>query len=108
MVVVTVYARADLTVCSRILQAVTVRRFAVERLIADLSSFDHSQVRGLDRVRERVMRISLVVSVDGDHDVERLRKLLHRMIDVYRVEQTFRDEGAREITRICTEAGSDD
>jgi acetolactate synthase small subunit len=90
MVVLTVYARADLTVCSRILQAVTVRRFAIERLIADLSSFDHSQVRGLDRVRERVMRISLVVSVDGDHDVERLRKFLHRMIDVYRVEQAFR------------------
>ena len=90
MVEVTVYARADLSVCSRILQAVTVRRFAVERVVADLSSFDHGQVRGLDRVRERVMRVSLVVSVDGDHDVERLGKLLDRMIDVYRVEQTYR------------------
>jgi hypothetical protein len=90
LVVLTVYARADLAVCSRILQAATVRRFAVERLIADFSEFDRSEIRGLDRVRERVMRISLVVSVDGDHDVERLGNLLHRMIDVYRIEQTFR------------------
>ena len=90
LVVLTVYARADLTVCSRILQAVTVRRFTVERLVADLSSFDHTQVRGLDQIRERVMRISLVASIEGDHEVERLGKLLHRMIDVYRVEQSFR------------------
>lgn len=90
LVVLTVYARADLAVCSRVLQAFTIRPFTVERVVADLSRFDHREVRGLEDVDGPVMRIALVVSLQRDNDLERVGKLLNRVVDVYKVEQTFR------------------
>ncbi|MCR1781315.1 hypothetical protein KVF89_02110 [Nocardioides carbamazepini] len=90
LVVLTVYARADLAVCSRVLQTFTVRQFAVERLVADLSRFDHRAVKGLEDVRGPVMRIALVLSLQREDDLERAGKLLNRVVDVYKVEQTFK------------------
>jgi hypothetical protein len=90
LAVLMVYARADLAVCSRVLQTLVTRRIAVERLIGDLSRFDHSHIRGLEEVRGPVMRISLVVSLHRSTDLERLVKLLNRVIDVFKVEHTFR------------------
>jgi hypothetical protein len=89
LVVLTLYAAADLAVCARISQVLSIRRFVVERLVADLSRFDHGKVRGLEGVPGPVMRISLAVSAEPA-DVVRLRKLLNRVVDVYRVEDTFR------------------
>lgn len=90
LVVLTVYAHADLAVCSRVLQAFTVRSFAVERLVADLSRFDHRVVKGLEAVSGTVMRIALVLSLQHEHDLERAVKVLNRIVDVYKVEKTFK------------------
>lgn len=90
LVILTVYARADLAVCSRVLQTFTIRRFTVERIVADLSRFDHRAVKGLEDVDGPVMRVALVISLQRDNDLERVGKLLNRIIDVYKVEQTFR------------------
>lgn len=90
LIVLTVYARGDLTVCSRVLQGFTVRRFAVERFIADFSGFDHREVRGLEGVVGDVMRMSIVVSLPHRNDLERIGKFLNRLVDVYKVEHTYR------------------
>jgi len=84
----TVYARADLAVCSRVLQLLTVRQYAVARLVADLGGFDHREVPGLERVADPVMRIGLELAVTHESDLERAHRLLDRILDVYQVERT--------------------
>jgi hypothetical protein len=88
LVILTVHARADLAVCSRVLQALIVRQYAVERLVADLSTFDHRKVSGLESVPGPVMRIVLALSLHRENDLERATRLLDRVVDVYNVEQT--------------------
>lgn len=90
LVVLTVYARRHLAVCGRVLQAFTVQQFAVERFIADFSGFDHREVRGLEGMGGDVLRMTIVVSLPGLDDLERIGKLLNRIVDVYKVEHTFR------------------
>lgn len=90
LVVLTIYTPADLAVCSRILQVLTLRRVRVERFVADCSKFDCSEVRGLGSIREPVMRLSVVVSIEGDLELDQLTKYLNRVIGVYKVEHTFR------------------
>ncbi|MFC5676952.1 hypothetical protein [Aeromicrobium endophyticum] len=90
LVVLTVYARGDAAVSSRVLQGLTLRRFAVERFIVDFSGFDHHSVRGLEDVDGEVLRMTIVVSLPHHDDLERIGKLLNRIVDVYKVEHTFR------------------
>lgn len=90
LVVLTVYARSDAAVCGRVLQGFTLRGFAIERFIADFSDFDHRDVRGLESVSGDVLRMTIVVSLPRHDDLERIGKLLNRIVDVYKVEHTFR------------------
>ena len=90
LIVLTVYAREDAAVAGRVLQGLTLRRFAIERFIVDFSGFDHRSVRGLEDVGGEVLRMTIVVSVPDHDDVERIGKLLNRIVDVYKVEHTFR------------------
>lgn len=90
LVVLTVYAREDTAVCGRVLQGFTVRRLAIERFIADFSDFDHRRVKGLEGVRGKVLRITIVASLPNHDDLERIGKFLNRVVDVYKVEHTFR------------------
>ena len=90
LVVLTVYARADAAVSSRALQALTLRHFAVERFIVDFSGFDHREVKGLEDLAGDVLRMTIVVSLPRHDDLERIGKLLNRIVDVYKVEHTFR------------------
>ncbi|MFI5429540.1 hypothetical protein [Aeromicrobium sp. UC242_57] len=90
LIVLTVYARGDVAVCGRVLQGFTLRRFAVERFIADFSGFDHRLVRGLEDVRGEVLRMTIVVSLPSHDVLERISKFLNRVVDVYKVEHTFR------------------
>lgn len=90
LAVLTVYARGDVAVCSKVLQGFTVRRFAVERLIVDFSRFDARGVRGLESVRGELLRMTIVVSLPHHDDLERISKFLNRIVDVYKVEHTFR------------------
>ncbi|MBM7517106.1 hypothetical protein [Nocardioides nitrophenolicus] len=87
-VTLTVYARADLAVCSRVLQTLTVRQYAVARLVADLDAFDHREVPGLERVPGPVMRIGVELAGTHESDLDRAHRLLDRILDVYRVERT--------------------
>jgi len=88
LAVLTIYARGDLAVCARVTQVLTLRQATVERFVADLSHFDHREVRGLGHVRGPVMRLSVVASFDGDHDLAQLIRFLNRIIDVYKVEHS--------------------
>ncbi|WP_456695668.1 hypothetical protein [Aeromicrobium sp. P5_D10] len=90
LVVLTVYARGDSAVCGRVLQGFTVRRFAVERFIADFSGFDHRTIRGLEGIGGDVLRMTIVLSLPDHDDLERIGKFLNRIVDVYKVEHTFR------------------
>lgn len=88
-VVLTVYARAELSVCARILQTLAIRQYAVERLVADLNPVDQDRARGLEQVAEPVMRMSVAITPQPRIDLERLVNLLNRLIDVYTVEPSF-------------------
>ncbi|WP_235734397.1 hypothetical protein [Nocardioides alcanivorans] len=90
LVVFTVYARSDLGVCSRVLQVLALRQARVECFVADCTTFDHTLVRGLTDVSGDVMRLSVVVSIDGDSELDQLTKYLNRVVDVYKVEHDFR------------------
>ncbi len=90
LAVLTVYARGDAAVCGRVLQGFTLRRFAIERFIADFSDFDHRGTRGLEGVGGDVLRMTVVVSLPDHDDLERIGKFLNRIVDVYKVEHTFR------------------
>ncbi|WP_406724482.1 hypothetical protein WJ438_07360 [Streptomyces sp. GD-15H] len=88
LAVLTIYARGDLAVCTRVTQVLTLRQATLERFVADLSRFDHREVRGLEHVRGPVMRLSVVASFDGDHELVQLIRFLGRIIDVYKVEHS--------------------
>jgi acetolactate synthase small subunit len=90
LVVLTVYTRGDVAVSSRVLQAFTLRSFAIERFIVDFSGFDHREVKGLEDVPGDVLRMTIVASLPNHDDLERIGKLLNRIVDVYKVEHTFR------------------
>lgn len=90
LAVLTVYARGDIAVCGRVLQGFTVRRLVIERFIADFSGFNHRRIRGLEGVRGEVLRMTIVASLPSPDDLERIGKFLNRIIDVYKVEHTFR------------------
>ena len=102
LVALTVYARAELAVCSRILQTLTVRQYAVERLVADLGGFDHREVPGLERVPGPVMRIGLVLSTHAEGDLDRAGRLLHRIVDVYQVDRSITGLDVRSRHRATT------
>lgn len=90
LVVLTVYARADTSVCGRVLQVLTMRQVVVERLVADFSRFDHSEIKGLADVVEPVMRISVAASVPGERGANQLTKFLNRIVDLYKIEVTLK------------------
>ena len=90
LIVLTVYARGDVALAGRVLQRFTVGSFAIERFIVDFSGFDHREIRGLEDVGGEVLRMTIVVSLPSHHDLERIGKLLNRIVDVYKVEHTFR------------------
>lgn len=90
LVVLTILARADPSACARVLQGLALRQVVIEQFVGDFRRFDHREVRGLEYVQDAVMRISVVVSLQHHADLQRLVKLLNRIVDVYKVEHTFR------------------
>lgn len=84
-VALTIYARPGILVCSRILQILEVRGITVERIVVDFGPCDHGELRGLDLGAGPVMRLSVVASLDGEREIERLTSFLNRVIDVYQV-----------------------
>lgn len=90
LVVLTVYARHDIAVCTRVLQALTLSRVVTERFVADLSQVDLRRVKGLEHESAPVMRVVLVVSVPEPQDLERLTKVFNRMVDVVKVVHSHR------------------
>ncbi|KQY55833.1 hypothetical protein ASD11_15135 [Aeromicrobium sp. Root495] len=86
----TVYSRRSVTVGCRVLQAVASREFLIERFIADFSNFNHKKVKGLEQVTDDVMRTTVVISLQHPADQDRIGKSLNRVVDVYKVEHTYR------------------
>ena len=88
LVVLTVYARGDVAVVGRVLQGFTVRRLVIQRFVVDFSGFDHREIKGLEDVTGKVLRMTIVVSLPHHDDLERIGKLLNRIVDVYKVERS--------------------
>jgi hypothetical protein len=95
LVVLTVYARPSLAVCSRVLQQLIRRRVFVERVMADFSGSDHRGVKGLETLQSPVLRISVVASIADNHELEQITKLINRIVDVYKVQTS---EGSGHVT----------
>ena len=90
LVVLTVYAKADVAVCGRILQRLSLHRVVVERIVADFSRFDHRGIRGLEGIESPPVRISVAASIADHHQLERITKALNKLVDVYKIQHTFR------------------